>query len=149
MSIDKKAKTNGHGGKRNGAGQPPFVQTDQERWIVMCLRGGGMTTGRIAHVIRRGGIPRSTLEKHFKYELDHGMDDMFSECLQKLFGKIQAGEWQALRFALTHRFGFSETIVVDSNVHLTAEKDLQDELERDFDRIAASLGTAGVCEKTH
>ncbi len=138
MASGKTSKGNGVGGKRNGAGQKPFVPTDQERWIVMCLRGGGMSTGRIAHVIRPGGIPRSTLEKHYKHELEHGMDDMFSECLQKLFGKIMAGEWQALRFALTHRFGFSETVVFDGNVHLTAEKELRDDLERRFARLNAN-----------
>ena len=137
MALGKTSKGNGVGGKRNGAGQKPFLPTDQERWIVSCLRAGGMTTGRIAHVIRPGGIPRSTLEKHYKHELEHGMDDMFSECLQKLFGKIQAGEWQALRFALTHRFGFSEAIVFDGNVHLAAEKELRDDLERRFARIAS------------
>ncbi len=114
------------------------MPTDQERWIVTCLRASGMTTGRIAHILRPGGIPRSTLEKHYKHELEHGMDDMFSECLQKLFGKIQAGEWQALRFALTHRFGFSEAIVFDGNVHITAAQDLRDDLERRFARFNAN-----------
>ena len=138
MALGKTSKGNGVGGKRNGAGQKPFVPTDQERWIVTCLRAGGMTTGRIAYVIRPGGIPRSTLEKHYKHELEDGMDDIFSECLQKLFGKIMAGEWQALRFALTHRFGFSEAVIVDSSVHLTAAKELRDDLERSFARIAAA-----------
>ena len=149
MSTGKTAKTNGHGGKRKGAGQPPFEPTDQERHWVQIMRAGGMTTTRISNALRPGGVPRSTMEKHFKDELATGFDHIHAKIMSVIYEKALNGEWPACKFLATHRMGFSETIVVDSNVHLAAEKDLQDELERDFDRIAAAAEASKVSETTH
>ncbi len=138
MSTGKIAKTNGHGGKRNGAGQPPFQATDQERHWVQIMRAGGMTTQRIANALRPGGVPRSTMEKHFKDELATGFDHIHAKIMSVIYGKALNGEWPACKFLATHRMGFSETIVVDGNVHIAAAQDLRDDLERRFARIAAA-----------
>ena len=142
MSTGKIAKTNGHGGKRNGAGQPRFQATDQERHWVQIMRAGGMTTQRIANALRPGGVPRSTMEKNFKDELATGFDHIHAKIMSVIYEKALNGEWPACKFLATHRMGFSETIVVDSSVHLASEKELRDDLERSFARIAAAQETA-------
>jgi hypothetical protein len=87
-------KTNGHGGARPGAGQPPFKPTDAERKQVEALSGYGLPFEQIA-VLVRDGIDADTLRKHFAQELMSGKAKANGQVGKTLFQKAMAGDTAA------------------------------------------------------
>jgi len=87
-------KTNGHGGARPGAGQPPFKPTDAERKQVEALSGYGLPFEQIA-VLVRDGIDADTLRKHFAQELMSGKAKANGQVGKTLFQKVMAGDTAA------------------------------------------------------
>lgn len=87
-------KTNGHGGARPGAGQPPFQPTDAERKQVEALSGYGLPIEQIA-VLVRNGIDADTLRKHFAQELISGKAKANGQVGKTLFQKVMAGDTTA------------------------------------------------------
>lgn len=63
------------------AGQPPFKPTTSQRRDVESMKADGWSNERIAYIL---GISRSTLEKHFAGELQHGRDRVQLENLRSL-----------------------------------------------------------------
>ena len=87
-------KTNGHGGARPGAGQPPFKPTDAERKQVEALSGYGLPFEQIAALVR-DGIDADTLRKHFAQELMSGKAKANGQVGKTLFQKVMAGDTAA------------------------------------------------------
>ena len=88
-------KTNGHGGARPGAGQPPFKPTDAERKQVEAMSGYGLPIEQIAILIRNG-IDADTLRKHFASELVAGKAKANSGVGRTLFQKAMGGDTAAM-----------------------------------------------------
>ena len=88
-------KTNGHGGARPGAGQPPFKPTDAERKQVEAMSGYGLPIEQIA-VLVRDGIDADTLRKHFAQELVSGKAKANSGVGRTLFQKAMGGDTAAM-----------------------------------------------------
>lgn len=88
-------KTNGHGGARPGAGQPPFKPTDAERKQVEAMSGYGLPIEQIA-VLVRDGIDADTLRKHFAQELISGKAKANSGVGRTLFQKAMGGDTAAM-----------------------------------------------------
>lgn len=88
-------KSNGHGGARPGAGQPPFQPTDSERKQVEAMSGYGLPIEQIA-VLVRGGIDSDTLRKHFATELIAGKAKANSGVGRTLFQKAMGGDTAAM-----------------------------------------------------
>ena len=88
-------KTNGHGGARPGAGQPPFKPTDAERKQVEAMSGYGLPIEQIAILIRNG-IDADTLRKHFATELVAGKAKANSGVGRTLFQKAMGGDTAAM-----------------------------------------------------
>lgn len=88
-------KTNGHGGARPGAGQPPFKPTDAERKQVEAMSGYGLPIEQIA-VLVRDGIDADTLRKHFSQELISGKAKANSGVGRTLFQKAMGGDTAAM-----------------------------------------------------
>ena len=88
-------KTNGHGGARPGAGQPPFKPSDAERKQVEAMSGYGLPIEQIA-VLVRDGIDADTLRKHFAQELVSGKAKANSGVGRTLFQKAMGGDTAAM-----------------------------------------------------
>lgn len=71
IPTESPKKTGKHGGRREGAGKPAFVPTDEERKQVESYAGMGSSQEDIASLIRNG-IDRETLVKYFKKDIARG-----------------------------------------------------------------------------
>lgn len=88
-------KSNGHGGARPGAGQPPFEPTAAERKQVEAMSGYGLPIEQIA-ILVRNGIDGDTLRKHFATELVAGKAKANSGVGRTLFQKAMGGDTAAM-----------------------------------------------------
>ena len=79
--LEKKDR---RGGARPGAGRPSYQPTQQDRNIVLAMRGGGMTDEQICKLVGENGIDEKTLRKHFRHELDAGIERTNSICISWL-----------------------------------------------------------------
>jgi hypothetical protein len=95
LETSEAKKTNGHGGARPGAGQPPFKPTDAERKQVEALSGYGLPIEQIA-VLIRNGIDADTLRKHFSEELISGKAKANGQIGKTLFQKAMGGDTTAM-----------------------------------------------------
>ncbi len=102
------------GGK---AGMPPYVATDQQRAMVRVMVAGGIQQEIIAQAI---GINRSTLQKHFRTELDSGMGMANAQIVAALFKECGTGNIRAIEFWLTNRdkkhWAHTQKVAVDQNI---------------------------------
>lgn len=101
-------KSNGHGGARPGAGQPPFQPTDAERKQVEAMSGYGLPIEQIA-VLVRGGIDSDTLRKHFATELIAGKAKANSGVGRTLFQKAMGGDTAAMIWWSKTQMRWAET----------------------------------------
>jgi hypothetical protein len=102
-------KTNGHGGARPGAGQPPFQPTEAERRQVEALSGYGLPIEQIA-VLVRDGIDSDTLRKHFREELISGKAKANGQIGKTLFQKAMGGDTTAMIWWSKTQMRWSETM---------------------------------------
>jgi hypothetical protein len=102
-------KTNGHGGARPGAGQPPFQPTEAERRQVEALSGYGLPIEQIA-VLVRDGIDSDTLRKHFREELISGKAKANGQIGKTLFQKAIGGDTTAMIWWSKTQMRWSETM---------------------------------------
>lgn len=74
--------------ERNGPGRPPFNPTpemrDEVELLVMCGKGQRQIAAAL-------GITCVTLEKHFRDELDHGMERKFRQIVKMLHKSAENG----------------------------------------------------------
>ena len=95
--------------KRRG-GHPPFVPTDEQRHIVAVLSGLRVNWDEIRKLIlnpRTGlPIPKTTLSRHFRRELDVGAVALKQLIASKYFAALDAGEAWAVRLGMRNRFGW-------------------------------------------
>ncbi|MHB1910413.1 MAG: hypothetical protein ACYCQJ_16330 [Nitrososphaerales archaeon] len=85
-----------------------FIPTDEQREQVVGLKAVGATDERIAHIL---GISPDTLTKHFKIELECGLQEVLSRIATNLFRQALAGDVTASIFVLKTRAGWSEKSV--------------------------------------
>ena len=109
LETSDSKKTNGHGGARPGAGQPPFKPTDAERRQVEALSGYGLPIEQIA-VLVRDGIDSDTLRKHFREELISGKAKANGQIGKTLFQKAMGGDTTAMIWWSKTQMRWSETM---------------------------------------
>jgi hypothetical protein len=109
LETSDSKKTNGHGGARPGAGQPPFQPTEAERRQVEALSGYGLPIEQIA-VLVRDGIDSDTLRKHFREELISGKAKANGQIGKTLFQKAMGGDTTAMIWWSKTQMRWSETM---------------------------------------
>ncbi len=82
------------GGARPGAGRKPFQATRVQRQDVRVLKAGGWSDERIARAL---GIPKSTLQKHFRVEISEGADIEVRFALRLLRRQANRGNVSAIK----------------------------------------------------
>lgn len=93
------------GAKKGHFGTAPFVATDEQREQVTLLVGCGVTQKVIA---RRLGIAESTLNIHFRPELDFGKDEAVAEVSSIVLSAALNGDRTSAFFYLKCRGGWKE-----------------------------------------
>lgn len=78
----------------------PHIVTDINRRLVHELYAVGVNQDRIAE---RLDISVSTLRKHYKNELDSGLENLNIEAINKLLIKVRKGNLKAIMFWLNKR----------------------------------------------
>jgi hypothetical protein len=109
LETSDSKKTNGHGGARPGAGQPPFQPTEAERRQVEALSGYGLPIEQIA-VLVRDGIDSDTLRKHFREDLISGKAKANGQIGKTLFQKAMGGDTTAMIWWSKTQMRWSETM---------------------------------------
>jgi hypothetical protein len=91
-------------------GNPAFKPTAEQRRFVAAMAGMGMRHEDICRVLgsgrkyHRGPMARTTLDKHFRHELDGGMALFRFEITTKLREAVRAGQPWAILAALRNVF---------------------------------------------
>lgn len=91
-------------------GPKPRNWTDQERMLVKYMAVAGVPHERIAKSIKTTG---ETLRKHFRDELDLGIDQIKALAVGKLVENIKAGKTAEILFFLKTQCGWRETVEVE------------------------------------
>src|ERR1700753_769757 len=97
LKLEGKKK---RGGKRPGAGQPPYEPTPADRATVKNLVVCGYTREQIARCIGSHGISENTLRKHFARELDTSKAEIDAFATSNLVNLIRDKNLGAICFYL-------------------------------------------------
>ena len=87
-----------------------FVPTEDQRETVVGLKSIGATSERIASILK---ISVDTLDKHFKQELESGLQTVLGQIASNLFRQALDGDTTAAIFILKTRAKWSEKIEID------------------------------------
>jgi hypothetical protein len=79
----------------------------------MVMTAAGIDQDRIAACLGDKGISDATMRKHFRRELNIGLDKVNAIAAQSLVKAIQAGEAWAVCFWMKTRMGWREKSAVD------------------------------------
>jgi len=85
-----------------------FEPTEEHRTLVKGFAAVGLPQDQIASYI---GIDKTTLIRHFRKELDHGMIEANSQVAKVLYQKAISGNIAAAIFWAKVRMGWSEKVV--------------------------------------
>lgn len=116
----------GMGGKREGAGRKPHVPTPETRKFVEERTGMGAPAPRIAYKL---GISFASLTKHYREELDNGVEEANRCVAGVLFKKATSPEVNpstvsAAIFWLKTRDNWSERDTLDVTLQTVTDKPL-------------------------
>lgn len=122
--IRKKAKSRRPAKRGPGTGQPPFKPSGDQRKQVELMQGIGMTYKEIATVTLNPttgkGISVTTLQEHFRDELDVGGPVLKRQVVGALYKKATGDGPQSVAAAIflcKTRYGMRETQVVEHTGH--------------------------------
>jgi hypothetical protein len=104
LAGDKK-----RGGKRLGAGQPPYEPTPADRATVKNLVVAGYSRAQIAECIGTHGISENTLRKHFARELTLSKAEVDAFATSQLLALMRDKSLGAICFYMKCRLGWQET----------------------------------------
>lgn len=104
----------------NAGGRPVFQPTDEQRRVVRLMVAGGIQQREIAPAI---GIDRTTLIKHFRDDLDHGLLRANTQVVGHLFGMTKTNV-RAAEFWLTNRDSarWTNTMKIDQRLQISDER---------------------------
>lgn len=98
-----KSSESKRGGKRTGAGKPPYHPTEADRTTVMVMTAAGIPQERIAACLGTEGLSDRTMRKYFRRELDIGVDKVNGIAASSLVRAVQNGEAWAVCFWMKSR----------------------------------------------
>ena len=94
--VRKKKRQRPCNGKK---GMPPFIPTEEQRRVVMVMVAGGIQYLEIAAALKIG---TTTLKKHFRDELNHGLTRANTQVVAHLYNQTKVNV-RAAEFWLTNR----------------------------------------------
>ena len=97
-----------NGGARAGAGRMPYSPSVADRETVSIMAAAGIPQESIARCIGQSGITVKTLCKHFRREMDIGLDVMISRAVGVVSVALANDEPWAACFVLKCRGGWRE-----------------------------------------
>lgn len=86
----------------------PHIPTAEQRTAIKYFKVAGMTNEQIA---RQFNIDTKTLAKHYRFELDHGLDHLKGVIIGALMTKVMSGDTASIIFASKTICGLKETHV--------------------------------------
>jgi hypothetical protein len=107
-------------------GRPSYQPTDEDRTVVGIMAAAGLLHDRIAARLK---ISKHTLEKHFRAELDQGLDAVTTLAVGQLVQKIRSADLGAICFWLKCRAGWRETERIETR---QVDKDGNDVKQADY-----------------
>ncbi|MDU8945938.1 hypothetical protein [Ovoidimarina sediminis] len=105
---------------------PAHIPTDEQRHIVEVLVAGGTPKTTIAKAM---GIGMNTLRRHYKNELESGLELANAKVVRRLFRLIEQGSTPATIFWLKTRAGWKEGQTVEI-------EQKQDQQPYDFSKLS-------------
>ena len=84
--------------------------TEEERHLVEVLVAGGTPKATIAKAM---GISMNSLKRHYREELEHGLEIANAKVVRRLFRLIEQGSTPAAIFWLKTRAGWKEGQVIE------------------------------------
>jgi hypothetical protein len=97
--------------KRGRGNVPDHVPTEKSRQMVEVMVAGAIDQEGICAVL--GIKSKKTLHKHYRREIDVGTPKIHAMVLGAHLKKIQAGDFNAIKWWEQSRMGWTERIVVD------------------------------------
>lgn len=117
-----------HEMKARGKGRPRILITQDMRWMVSICKCVGMKHDRIARLV---GVTPIALAKHFKAELEEGVQILNANVAGQLYQQIQDGNTGAMIFWLKTRAGWSEKTQVEQTVTINEFVDRPPRISRE------------------
>jgi len=120
--------------KRKTRAARRFVATDEQRSSVVALRAVGATNERISSIL---GVDDKTLVRHFRKELETGLQAALAQVAGTLFRAAISGDMTACIFLMKTRAGWSEKSQVEfsGSVNTSEARVIYDGIDMNGDHV--------------
>ncbi len=125
---------------------PTHIPTDEQRHLVEVLVAGGTPKTTIARAM---GIGMNTLRRHYKVELECGLELANAKVVRRLFRLIEQGSTPATIFWLKARAGWKEGQILEVKQKTEVAYDYSKLTEQERIDLRISLEKAVQIEQRH